>query len=565
MRSDRAIDAAASPPLRPLARSAHRSVFKLPEGMELFAKPAAPLAIILALAVMVFAPIAFARTAGLVAALWGASAFAAAIWLRSGRGWGFDIGFVGLIGVGIAAGELMAGNSVTLTILFTVAQLIEVSAAVVLVRRFCPRDPFASVEGVSRFLLCAAVAAPLPGALLAATYLSHTHGHDFVAMFQTWWFGHALGFAVISPVVMTMTRQRLRRLFRPIPLIESAGLQATVAAVTLAMFWQTQVPITFLLAPILMLVAVRLRLLGATVALAIVALIGIGMTMVGRGPFALNPELDRTAQVMMAQLFVVLGCLPTMLIAVVLEERDRLAEAARQGQRRAELASGAKSRLLANVAHEIKSPIGGVIGIADLWRDGKLGPVTETQAEMAAMLVKTARQVETLSHDLLDVARAESGSVRVEVRPTDVVGVLEDVRRAAGLRHDMGEMRVDLAVSGENLIALADSQRLAQVIENLTSNALKYARSGGEVTLYAARQVDEIRIEVRDRGPGLSPEKQAQLFEPFNRLGLERSAVEGHGVGLALAKRLIELQGGRIGVESAVGAGAVFWITLPVA
>ncbi len=124
----------------------------------------------------------------------------------------------------------------------------------------------------------------------------------------------------------------------------------------------------------------------------------------------------------------------------------------RLGQKRAELASAAKSRLLANVAHEIKSPIGGVIGIGDLWSTGQLGPVTETQNEMAAMLVKTARQVEALSHDLLDVARAESGAVKVELRPTDVPGLLEDVRRD---RRPCGPKRKPLSLQGRRPKATA--------------------------------------------------------------------------------------------------------------
>jgi signal transduction histidine kinase len=101
------------------------------------------------------------------------------------------------------------------------------------------------------------------------------------------------------------------------------------------------------------------------------------------------------------------------------------------------------------------------------------------------------------------------------------------------------------------------------VIDNLTTNALKYGAAGGRVVLRASSVEDQVRIEVVDFGPGLSLEKQAQLFEPFNRLGLERSSIEGHGVGLAIAKRLVELQGGAIGVVSAPGQGATFWLTLP--
>ena len=232
---------------------------------------------------------------------------------------------------------------------------------------------------------------------------------------------------------------------------------------------------------------------------------------------------------------------------------------------RAERASEAKSRLLANVAHEIKSPVAGIIGIGDLWKNGQLGAVTPQQAEMADMLVRTAREVEALAHDLLDVARAEAGAIKVDVRPTDVAGLLEDTRRAALLRPEAQDLTIEVEADGEALTVLADSQRLAQVIGNMTSNALKYGASGGRVILRAARSGDCVRIEVVDFGPGLSAEKQAQLFEPFNRLGLERSSIEGHGVGLALAKRLVELQHGTIGVVSEPGKGAAFWVQMPKA
>jgi signal transduction histidine kinase len=286
--------------------------------------------------------------------------------------------------------------------------------------------------------------------------------------------------------------------------------------------------------------------------------------MAGAGPFGSVGD-DLADQALMAQLMVLLGCMPILLVASLLEERDRLSDRAKAGQLRAERASAAQSRLLANVAPEIKSPVGGGIGIGELWRDGQPGPVTPTQAEMADMLVKTARQVEALAHDLLDVARAESGAVKVELRPTDVPGLLEDVRRSTALRPEAQAVRLQVISEGDGLVALADSQRLNQVVANLASNAVKYGGGGGVVVFRASKIYDGVRIEVIDQGPGLSLEKQAQLFEPFNRLGLERSTVEGHGIGLALAKRLVELQGGTIGVSSTPGEGATFWVELPAA
>jgi len=299
-----------------------------------------------------------------------------------------------------------------------------------------------------------------------------------------------------------------------------------------------------------------------TAALVIVTILAVGGSMRGFGPYG---AFDGPERAMLAQLLVLFGYMPMLLVAALLEERDRLSERAKAGQVRAERSSEAKSRLLANVAHEIKSPVGGVIGIGELWKTGQLGAITATQGEMAEMLVRTARQVETLAHDLLDVARAESGAVKVELRPTDVPGVLEDVRRAIALRPEAAALRLDVVSEGDGLVALADSQRLTQVISNLASNAVKYGGEGGQVIFRASRIYDGVRIEVIDRGPGLSPDKQTQLFEPFNRLGLERTTVEGHGIGLALAKRLVELQGGSIGVISAPGEGATFWVELPAA
>lgn len=549
--------------LRPLADAVPARVRRLPEGMELFSRPLVPLAIVLILAFLVVLGISFARLP--VAALWGASSFAVAIWLRGGHGWAFDLSFASLIAVGIAAGELMAGNSAELTVMFTAMQVLEIVTALILIRRFAPSDPFSTVDGSVRFLIAAAVLAPVPAGLSAAACLTLIHGHDFLSSFQTWWFGHALGFATLTPLAMSITRDRIRLFAHPARLAEGVGLLLLLAGVVTWVFLQNSLPLSFVASPLLLLVAMRLRLLGSTLGLILVGLIAIGMTMDGYGPFTLNDSLTRSEQVMLAQLFVVLGCLPTLLVSSVLEERDALAAAARIGKRNAELASGAKSRLLANVAHEIKSPIGGIIGIADLWSSGQLGPVTPAQAEVTGILVKTARQVEALAHDLLDVARAEAGAVLVQLRPTNATGLMEDMRRSWAVRPETHGLAITLTRNPEPVIALADSQRLAQVLDSLISNAAKYGAAGGRIQLSANRLDDHVRLEVRDDGPGLSPEKQAQLFEPFNRIGLERSTIEGHGIGLALAKRLVELQDGRIGVTSTPGRGATFWVELPAA
>jgi signal transduction histidine kinase len=538
----------------------------LPKGVSStsgIGQPLAPIFTAIAVLVLTVLALSFARSADMVAALWGAGGVAVAAWLRTSRGPLYDLCFGALIACGVAAGNLLAGNSTAMTAMFTVANMMDIYLAVLLARRFAPTLNLASVEGCCRFLLSAAVVAPLPAAVFVGGMLYWMNGASFLDAAQTWWFGHALSIAVISSFGLAITRREVVRLRSPARAVEAVVLLSLLTVANVLIFGMQSLPIGFVTLPLLLLIAVRLRLLGVTAALVIISLMAIGGSMMGYGPYArVFQGADRA---MMAQLLVLFGYLPVLLVAALLEERDRLADRAKAGQVRAERASEAKSRLLANVAHEIKSPVGGIIGIGDLWRAGQLGPITPTQTEMADMLVKTARQVETLAHDLLDVARAESGAVKVELRPTDVPGVLDDVRRATALRPEAQGVRFELISEGDGLVALADSQRLTQVVSNLTSNAVKYGGSGGIVILRATRIHDGVRIEVIDRGPGLTAEKQTQLFEPFNRLGLERSTVEGHGIGLALAKRLVELQGGSIGVTSAPGEGATFWVELPTA
>ena len=541
---------------RPPEASAERT------AAGLFAQPLAPMLTVVAVAALVLLAISTARSADLIVALWAANALAVAVWLRSGRGLGFDLSFGALMAMGVLAGNFLAGNSPGLSLMFTAANMIEIVAAVALARRFAPTLNLSSVEGACRFMLAAALIAPIPAALFASSFLAVLRDAPFMMSFQTWWFGHVLGLAIVTPMLLAVDRRTVLVFGRPWKMLEWAGLLGLLSGVAWFAYFRATVPLAFLVTPILVVVAVRLRIPGITAAMLVLTVCGVAAALVKDAAPTAAPLSER---VILIQLNMLFSYVPFLLVASLLNERDRLSARARAGQRRAELASKAKSRLLANVAHEIKSPVGGVIGIGELWSTGQLGPVTPTQKEMADMLVKTARQVETLAHDLLDVARAESGAVKVELRPTDVAGVIEDVRRATAMRSETKNLQIDVVCEGEGLIALADSQRLTQVIDNLATNAVKYAAAGGVVVFRARRIHDGVRIEVADRGPGLSREKQAQLFEPFNRLGLERSAVEGHGIGLALAKRLVELQGGTIGVDSAPGEGATFWIELPAA
>jgi signal transduction histidine kinase len=520
----------------------------------------------LVVCILVVLAVRYLRGPGPIAALWGASGVAVAGWLNGPRGREFDLAYGLLVTASFAIGGFLVGNTAYQAFVLTLASMIEVSAAVWMIRRFTPVASAPSLLGIMKFLLAAPVIAPFLSGVVAAAAIAPDAHRPFLDIFLCWQLGHGLGLAVIGPLGMQLARGRATRPPKLATLVEGGVILGAVAAVSFIVFFGDHRPIGFLSVPLILLAAVRLRLPGASLALAIVTVVAITGTLYGGGvTHAAFPEtLQQKIQVI--QLYLVFSAVPALPVAALLDERDRLAERARAGQAAAEAASLGKSRLLANVSHEIKSPVAGIIGIGELWSAGRLGPVTPMQQEMAEMLVRTARQVEALAYDLLDVSQAEAGSVAVRLAPVELWALLEDVRRTVSMKPEAQPLRIVVERGPEDLRAMADSVRLTQVVTNLAVNAVKYGGSGGIVILKLERPShDRVRISVIDKGPGIPYERQGELFEPFNRLGMEKTAIEGNGIGLTLARRLTELQGGAIGFDSRPGEGSRFWIDLPTA
>ena len=236
-------------------------------------------------------------------------------------------------------------------------------------------------------------------------------------------------------------------------------------------------------------------------------------------------------------------------------------EGVRRDKDAAERASRAKSEFLARVSHELRTPLNGILGFAQILLMDPRSPLDEHQRRRALCIESAGQTLLGLINEVLDIARIEAGGVRVDMADVDVGTV---VREAAALIEPMAARRqvhiaVDVGAAG---VARADPQRLSQVLINLLSNAIKYGPEGGLVRVYAATEGPWMRLMVSDQGPGLSPEQQTQLFQPFNRLGAERTQTEGHGLGLVITRGLVEMMGGRMLVNSTPGQGAVFGLLL---
>jgi signal transduction histidine kinase len=231
--------------------------------------------------------------------------------------------------------------------------------------------------------------------------------------------------------------------------------------------------------------------------------------------------------------------------------------------RELEAASHHKSEFLANMSHELRTPLNAISGFSQVLRRELFGPINEKQAEYLDDVLASARHLRSLIDDVLDLSKVEAGQIELQVEPFSLPAALE--RGVVMVRDGAASGGVRISLSSDPGIdtVIGDERRVRQVVVNLLSNAVKFTPAGGTVDVAAARFDGEVRVSVADSGPGIAPEDQARIFEEFQQAAAGKEQREGTGLGLALSKRLVELHGGRIWVESEIGKGSRFVFTLP--
>ena len=253
----------------------------------------------------------------------------------------------------------------------------------------------------------------------------------------------------------------------------------------------------------------------------------------------------------------------SLVLLILIRYQERVQTALQASEREAVSASKMKSEFIARMAHELRTPLNGILGFSE---DLQTSQESAENREFATNIHEAGEHLLSLVNTTLDLAKIESGRMDVSGKPEELAPLL---RRVVGMQRSFAEnkqldlkLEIDPSLPAE---LICDSTKLTQVLNNLVHNAIKFTERGS-VTLRGASEHGRILFAVADTGKGLTPEQQTQLFQRFKQLGdkFETRAHEGSGLGLSLAKEMVELMGGRIWIDSKPGAGSTFYFTLPI-
>lgn len=250
--------------------------------------------------------------------------------------------------------------------------------------------------------------------------------------------------------------------------------------------------------------------------------------------------------------------------SVLAIQNARLFREIEDKSRQIEAANRHKSEFLANMSHELRTPLNAIIGFSEVLGERLFGELNEKQAEYTDDILSSGRHLLSLINEILDLSKVEAGPMELELATFDLPLAIDNARtfvRERATKHGIG---LDVTVDERLGDFVGDERKIKQVLLNLLSNAVKFTPEGGRIGIKARQADGSVEISVSDTGIGIAPEDQPKIFEEFRQVGFDYAhKVEGTGLGLTLAKKFVELHGGRIWVESEVGKGSTFSFTLP--
>ncbi|HJV60240.1 MAG TPA: CHASE domain-containing protein [Albitalea sp.] len=255
---------------------------------------------------------------------------------------------------------------------------------------------------------------------------------------------------------------------------------------------------------------------------------------------------------------------PWRIVGVVedITEHLRLQEAER-AREAAEASNRAKSDFLSRMSHELRTPLNAMLGFAQLLDLDQRQPLSDTQRPWVAQIQQAGWHLLEMINDVLDLSRIESGNLRLAIEPLDLPALLTSTITMVRSDADRRGLIITQSLADDATVLRGDATRTKQILINLLSNAVKYNTDGGRIHIASRRAGDMVEVAVTDTGLGMTPEQMKELFQPFNRLGRERSQLEGTGIGLVISQRLADLMGGTLQARSVAGEGSSFILALP--
>jgi signal transduction histidine kinase len=486
--------------------------------------------------------------------IWLATAFGICLILRLSRSRAEDAVMVAaMLPAGLLANWL-GGATLPLVIGFSLINIIDVAAALVAIRALKVKR-ITTVRTAVRFGLAAAISPALVGAVFSWLLVQSQGGDGAIAGLQ-WLLANFLGVCIVFPLGMTISLHQISKLRLKQRAPEAALMLAVVAGAAILTYHLSTLPTQFLVLTAAAMAGIRFRMIGTGVALLAIATTALTAPIPGGMPLLLHVEW--------MQFFLAVCSIVSMRAAMLMNQRDMLLAIIERRRRRAVRASRFKSQLLAHVSHEVRTPLSAVIGFSGMLETGALS--AERAPEFASIIVHNGELLQRLHDDLLDLSRAEAGALSV---------TSQKVRLADTVYACVGGIRLDTALGGkqvvvdpiaEELTVTADPLRLAQIINNLIANAYKYGDNYSPIRVTANATDDGYgRIEVINAGPGIPENERDNIFRPFTRSAGVGRSVPGAGLGLSIAKLLVEMQGGRIDFHSTPGRQTRFWVDLPLA
>ena len=251
--------------------------------------------------------------------------------------------------------------------------------------------------------------------------------------------------------------------------------------------------------------------------------------------------------------------------AVIAIENVRLFTELDDKTRQLEIANRHKSEFLANMSHELRTPLNAVIGFSEVLLERMFGEVNPKQEEYLNDILSSGKHLLSLINDILDLSKIEAGRMELEAQPFDLPAALDNALTLIRERAARHSIRLEVHVDARIGEVVADERKVKQVLLNLLSNAVKFTPEGGTITMSAALNGEAVVVSVADTGIGIAAEDQEAIFEEFRQVGDDYARKrEGTGLGLALARRLVDLHGGTLSVQSELGKGSTFTFTIPV-